>query len=150
MCYFPTFFIKTYNLCYLVLQKLAKNFNFIAVALKKKPFLFCSEVFFILSTFLHIIDFLWNNTNIIGHQNGWLFDFAQVRAIFFPGKNRIRKFREKIRISNFSFFGQIFRMDNRICCFMVNCRFFLAIQTNFDIFDIMVFNSIDTNSKKVS
>ena len=67
-----------------------------------------------------------------------------------PGKNRIRKIREKIRISNFSFFGQIFRMDNRNCCFMVKCRFFLAIQTNFDIFDIMVFNSIDTNSKKVS
>ena len=44
-----------------------------------------------------------------------------------PGKNRIRKIQEKIRISNFSFLGQIFRMDNRNCCFMVKRRFFLAI-----------------------
>ena len=34
---FQHFLLKTYNLCYLVLQKLAKNFNFMAVALKKKP-----------------------------------------------------------------------------------------------------------------
>ena len=106
---FQHFLLKTYNLCYLVLQKLAKKFNFMAVALKKNPFLFCSEVFFILSTFLHIIDFLWNNTNIIGHQNGWLFDFAQVRAIFFSGKKPDPENPGKIRIWFFSRFWSDFK-----------------------------------------
>ena len=65
---------------------------------------------------------------------------------FFPGKNRIRKIREKSGNEIFHIQGEILRKDTINCSVMVKCGFFFVIHTNFDIFDSTIFDLIYVNS----
>ena len=67
---------------------------------------------------------------------------------FFPGKNRIRKIREKSGYEISNILGEILRKDTINCCFMVKCGFLFVIHTNFDIFDTPIFDFISTNLYK--
>ena len=57
---------------------------------------------------------------------------------FFPGKNRIRKIREKSGYEISYICGQILRLDSIIVCFIEKCRSFFAIFTNLVIFNINI------------
>ena len=57
---------------------------------------------------------------------------------FFPGKNRIRKIREKSGYEISYICGQILRLDSIIVCFIEKCGSFFAIFTNLVIFNINI------------
>ena len=64
----------------------------------------------------------------------------------FPGKNRIRKIREKSRYEISYICGQILRLDSIIYCFIEKLWSFFVIFKNFVIFDINIFRAICMNS----
>ena len=64
---------------------------------------------------------------------------------FFPGKNRIRKIREKSGYEISYFCDQILILESVMNCFIKKCRFFLVIFTNFAIIDIKTFESMYVN-----
>ena len=57
---------------------------------------------------------------------------------FFPGKNRIRKIREKSGFKILAIFDQILRMEYIKYSFMVKLGSFYAIFGDFDIFKITI------------
>ena len=57
---------------------------------------------------------------------------------FFPGKNRIRKIREKSGYEISYICGQILRLDSIIVRYKEKCRSFFVIFTNFVIFNINI------------
>ena len=57
---------------------------------------------------------------------------------FFPGKNRIRKIREKSGSGIPAIFDQILRMDCQKFCFVVKHRSFFVILTDFEISKIAI------------
>ena len=67
----------------------------------------------------------------------------------FPGKNGIRKIREKFGYKIFKFFGQILRMDSIKYCFIKKSKSFFVILANFDIFHIKISKAICNNSLKI-
>ena len=70
--------------------------------------------------------------------------------IICPGKNRIRKIREKSGYQIPFIFCQILRMGTVTYCFMAKYGFFHAIFTNFGFFYVMIINSIHMNFKKIN
>ena len=69
---------------------------------------------------------------------------------FFPGKNRIRKIREKSGYQILVILDQISRMDTKNYCFLMQWKFFLVIYTNSNISDVKIFGLICTNSEKTN
>ena len=65
-----------------------------------------------------------------------------------PGKNQIRKIREKSGFEIPAIFDQILRMEYLKYSFMVKLGSFFAIFANFDIFETEISESIFMNSIK--
>ena len=76
-----------------------------------------------------------------GLWNGQEFDLAQVRALFFSGKNRIREIWEKSGFVISGIFDQILITVYKNGQIFVEQRFFLEIFTNFDVFKIAIWPS---------
>ena len=58
---------------------------------------------------------------------------------FFPGKNRIRKIREKSGYEIPWIFGQKLLFDHSKWMYMNNSKFFFVIFNNYDVFEIAIF-----------
>ena len=67
----------------------------------------------------------------------------------FPGKNRIRKIREKSGYEISDIWGHILRMDSIKYCFITKSKSFFVILANFDIFHIKISKAICNNSLKI-
>ena len=67
-----------------------------------------------------------------------------------PGKNQIRKIREKSGYQIPIILCQILRMGTVTYCFMAKYGFFHAIFTNFGFFFVTIINSIHMNFKKIN
>ena len=72
----------------------------------------------------------------------------KLAQLFFPGKNRIRKIREKSGFEIPAIFDQILRMEYIKYSFMVKLGSFFAIFANFDFFETEISESIFMNSIK--
>ena len=67
---------------------------------------------------------------------------------FFPGKNRIRKIREKSGYEIPGIFGQILLFEHTLECYMNQRKIFFVIFNNFDVFKIAIFQPTNITMNK--
>ena len=84
----------------------------------------------------------------MGYEMGKSLTSRKSAHSFVPGKNRIRKIREKSGFENPAIFDQILRMEYIKYSFMVKLGSFFAIFANFDFFETEISESIFMNSIK--